>query len=48
MTCVIHAAYTLPGSGKMFVPLGDVCQVTESDPEFLMSFTRNLFLAGQG
>ena len=48
MTCVIHAAYTLPGSGKMFVPLGDVCQVTESGPEFLMSFTRNLFLAGQG
>ncbi len=48
MTCVIHAAYTLPGSGKMFVPLGDVCQVTENGPEFLMSFTRNLFLAGQG
>ena len=47
MTCVIHAAYTLPGSGKMFVPLGDVCHVTGNGPEFLMDFTRELFLAGQ-
>jgi Xaa-Pro dipeptidase len=46
MTCVIHAAYALPESGKMFVPLGDVCRITNSGPEFLMNFTRDPFLAG--
>ena len=28
MTFVVHAAYGLPDSGAMFVPLGDVCHVT--------------------
>lgn len=47
MTCVIHAAFSLPESGKLFVPLGDVCHVTKNGPELLMGFTRDLFLAGQ-
>ena len=47
MTCVIHAAYSLPDTGKLFVPLGDVCHVTSSGPEFLMKFGRDLFLAGR-
>ena len=46
MTCVIHAAYSLPDTGKLFVPLGDVCHVTSNGPEFLMKFGRDLFLAG--
>ena len=46
MTCVIHTAFSLPETGKMFVPLGDVCHVTSSGPEFLMKFGRDLFLAG--
>ena len=47
MTCVIHAAYSLPETGKLFVPLGDVCRVTSNGPEFLMDFGRDLFLAGK-
>lgn len=47
MTCVIHAAYSLPETGKLFVPLGDVCHVTANGPEFLMQFGRDLFCAGQ-
>ena len=46
MTCVIHVAYSLPETGKLFVPLGDVCHVTFGGPEFLMNFSRDLFLAG--
>ena len=46
MTAVIHAAFSLPGSGKLFVPLGDVCHVTDEGPEFLMQFPRTPFLAG--
>ncbi len=45
-TAVIHACFKLPGSGKMFIPLGDVCHVTPDGPEFLMEFPRTLFLAG--
>ena len=45
-TVVVHSVFTLPGSGKMFVPLGDVCHITPDGPEFLMNFTRDLFLAG--
>jgi len=45
MTVVVHSVFTLPGSGKMFVPLGDVCHITPDGPEFLMDFTRDLFLA---
>ncbi len=37
---VVHATFSLPDSGKMFVPLGDACHVTENGPEFLMSFQR--------
>jgi len=46
MTCVIHAAYSLPETGKLFVPLGDVCHVTASGPELLMRFGRDQFVAG--
>ena len=46
MTVVVHSVFTLGGSGKMFVPLGDVCRITPDGPEFLMDFTRDLFLAG--
>lgn len=47
MTVVIHVTYSLPGSGKMFVPLGDVCHVTEDGPQLLMGFQRTPFLAGR-
>jgi Xaa-Pro aminopeptidase len=46
-TAVVHATFSLPGSGVMFVPLGDVCHVTEEGPELLMSFPRTPFVAGQ-
>jgi Xaa-Pro dipeptidase len=46
MTAVIHATFALPGSGKMFVPLGDVCHVTPDGPDFLMEFPRTPFVAG--
>ena len=45
-TVVLHSCFRLPGSGKMFIPLGDVCHVTPDGPEFLMKFPRGLFLAG--
>ena len=47
MTVVIHSAFHLPGSGKMFVPLGDVCHVAPGGGELLMGFTRDLFVAGR-
>ena len=47
MTFVVHAAYTLPDSGKMFVPLGDVCHVVPGGVETLMNFPRTPFIAGQ-
>ena len=48
MTFVVHAAYELPESGKMFVPLGDVCHVTADGAEKLMEFPRTPFVAGAG
>lgn len=47
MTVVIHSAFALPGSGKLFVPLGDQVHITDEGPEFLMDFPRTLFLAGR-
>jgi Xaa-Pro dipeptidase len=47
MTAVIHSSFTLPDSGKFFVPLGDVCHVTADGPELLMGFPRTPFLAGR-
>ena len=47
MTAVMHAVYTLPGTNKMFVPLGDVCHVTNDGPELLMNFPRTPFVAGE-
>lgn len=47
MTVVVHSVFTLPESGKMFVALGDVCHITPDGPEFLMDFSRDLFLAGE-
>ena len=46
-TIVLHPAYALPGSGKLFVPLGDQLHVTPTGPEFLMQFPRTPFLAGR-
>ena len=43
MTLVLHSAFSLPESGKMFVPLGDHIRVTEGSPEFLMQFPRTPF-----
>jgi Xaa-Pro aminopeptidase len=45
-TAVIHTTFRDPQSEKMFVPLGDVCCVTENGPELLMSFQRTPFIAG--
>jgi Xaa-Pro aminopeptidase len=45
-TAVIHTTFRDPRSGKMFVPLGDVCCVGENGPELLMSFQRTPFIAG--
>ena len=44
-TAVIHSVFGLPG-GKMFVPLGDLCHVTDDGPELLMDFQRTPFVAG--
>ncbi len=41
-----HAVFGLPGTGKMFVPLGDVFHLTEDGPELLMGFPRTPFVAG--
>ena len=46
MTFVVHSTFALPDSGKMFVPLGDVCHVTPDGAELLMNFQRTPFLAG--
>ena len=46
-TIILHSAFSLPGSGKMFVPLGDQLHLADDGPEFLMKFPRTLFLAGQ-
>ena len=46
MSFVVHAAFGLPQSGKMFVPLGDVCRVTGDGFELLMDFPRTPFVAG--
>jgi Xaa-Pro aminopeptidase len=43
MTLVLHSAFSLPESGKMFVPLGDHVRVTQDSPEFLMQFPRTPF-----
>ena len=45
-TMILHSAFSLPGSGKLFVPLGDQLHLTPDGPEFLMKFPRTLFLAG--
>ena len=41
---ILHSAFSLPGSGKLFVPLGDQLHVTGDGAEFLMNFSRDLFL----
>ena len=46
-TIILHSAFSLPGSGKLFVPLGDQLLLNDDGPEFLMRFPRTLFLAGQ-
>ena len=44
-TIILHSAFALPNSGKMFVPLGDHMHVGEQGPEFLMEFPRGPFVA---
>lgn len=46
MTAVIHTIFCLPETGVMFVPLGDVCHVTDDGADFLMGFQRSPFVAG--
>ena len=45
-TIIVHSAFSLPNSGKMFVPLGDQFQVTQSGIEFLMGFPREIVQLG--
>ncbi len=45
-TIILHSAFSLPDSGKLFVPLGDQLHLTVDGPKFLMKFPRTLFLAG--
>jgi len=45
-TVEVHAVYALPETGKMWVPLGDVCHVTDDGAALLMEFTREMFVAG--
>lgn len=47
-TVEVHAVYALPETGKMWVPLGDVCHVTDDGATLLMEFTREMFVAGAG
>ena len=44
-TIVLHSAFSLPKSGKMFIPLGDHILVGKNGPEFLMDFQRKPFIA---
>lgn len=46
-SAVIHTMYSLPGSGKMFISVGDVCCVSDNGAELLMKFPREPFVAGQ-
>ena len=46
-TIILHSAFSLPGSGKLFVPLGDQMLLKDDGPELLMKFPRTLFLAGK-
>ena len=46
-TIILHSAFALPCSSKMFVPLGDHIHVGEDGPEYLMGFGRGLFVAGE-
>jgi Xaa-Pro aminopeptidase len=47
MTIVVYSSFSLPGSGKFFVLLGDVCHLTANGPELLMKFPRTPFVAGR-
>ncbi len=42
---IVHTCFTDPRSGKMLIPNGDLCHVTEDGPELLYAFPRQLFLA---
>ena len=45
-TIIVHSAFTLPKSGKMFIPLGDQFQVTKNGINLLMEFPREIVLLG--
>jgi Xaa-Pro aminopeptidase len=45
-TVIVHSGFRLPDTSKMFIPLGDLCHVTDGGPELLMSFPRTPFVAG--
>ena len=42
---IVHTCFTDPKSGRMLIPVGDLCHVTEDGPEILYQFPRKLFLA---
>ena len=46
-TIIVHSAFSLPNSGKMFVPLGDQFRVTNNGIEFLMGFPREIVQLGK-
>ena len=41
---IVHTAFTEPKSGRMLIPVGDLCLVTDDGPELLYSFPRRPFL----
>ena len=45
-TIIVHPAFTLPESGKMFIPLGDQFQVTKNGINLLMEFPREIVPLG--
>ena len=45
MVVVIHCQLVLPGTGSFYVPLGDVCYLTEDGVEILTQFPQEAFQA---
>ena len=45
MVAVLHTQLTVPGAGEFYVPLGDLCHVTDDGMEILTRFPREAFRA---
>jgi len=43
MVAVIHTQLAIPGAGDFYVPLGDICLVTEDGVEVLTKFPQEAF-----